>query len=97
MPAYRTVKSSSDGEGLKQPLQERKIDLVTFTSSSTATYFVEVLEKEDLKGFLEGVRVACIGPIAGETAERFGLTVDIMPQEYTIRALAEAIIEYGRA
>ena len=94
VPVYRTVKAGADGSALKQLLLERKIDLVTFTSSSTVTAFVELLEKEDLKGLLEGVRVACIGPITAETVERFGLAVDIVPEKYTIPALGEAILHY---
>jgi uroporphyrinogen-III synthase len=43
------------------------------------------------------VRVACIGPITKETAERVGLTVDIMPEQYTIPAFAEAIVNYYKA
>ncbi|MGH7411335.1 MAG: uroporphyrinogen-III C-methyltransferase, partial [Candidatus Methylomirabilis sp.] len=61
--AYRTVQAGSEGELLKELLKDRKIDLVTFTSSSTVTHFVEVLQTEDLKALMEGVRVACIGPI----------------------------------
>jgi uroporphyrinogen III methyltransferase/synthase len=97
VPAYRTVKATSDGEPLKQLFREQKIDVVTFTSSSTVTHFVELLQEEDLKALLEGVQVACIGPIAGETAERFGLAVDIMPEQYTIPAFAESIVNYYKA
>lgn len=94
VPVYRTVKSPTAGDILKPLLQDRKIDLVTFTSSSTVTNFVEALAQEDLKAICEGVRVACIGPITKETAERVGLTVDIMPQQYTIPTFASAIAEY---
>jgi len=97
VPAYRTVKAVSDREVLKQLLQDRKIDILTFTSSSTVTSFVELLEKEDLKALLEGAQVACIGPIAKETAERFGLTVDIMPEQYTIPGLVQSILDYYAA
>jgi len=94
VPAYRTVHADSEGGLLKELLQDRKIDLVTFTSSSTVTHFVELLQTEDLKALMEGVRVACIGPITAGTAEGVGLAVDIMPEQYTIPALAESIIRY---
>lgn len=97
VPAYRTVQADADAGLLKELLQDRKIDVVTFTSSSTVTHFVEVLQTEDLKALMEGVRVACIGPITAETAEQVGLAVDIMPGEYTIPALAESIIHYYAA
>ncbi|MDE2060517.1 MAG: uroporphyrinogen-III C-methyltransferase [candidate division NC10 bacterium] len=97
VPVYRTVRSPTARDLLKPLLQDRKIDLVTFTSSSTVTNFVEALAQEDLKTICEGVRVACIGPITKETAERFGLTVDIMPQQYTIPTFAAAIADYFSA
>jgi uroporphyrinogen III methyltransferase/synthase len=40
------------------------------------------------------VAVASIGPITAATAAEYGLTTDIMPAEYTIPALARAIVEY---
>ena len=94
VPAYRTVRADADQEMLKQLLQDRKIDLITFTSSSTVTAFMELLGTEDLKARLEGVRIACIGPITATTAEGFGVTVDIQPKQYTIPALAEAVLHY---
>ncbi len=97
VPVYRTVKSPTAGDILKPLLRDRKIDLVTFTSSSTVTNFVEALAQEDLKAICEGVRIACIGPITKETAERAGLTVDIMPKQYTIPAFAAAIADYFTA
>ena len=94
VPAYRTVRADADREMLKQLLQDRKIDLVTFTSSSTVTAFVELLGTEDPKALLEGVRIACIGPITAATAEGFGVAVDITAKPYTIPALAESIVHY---
>ncbi|MGH7430159.1 MAG: uroporphyrinogen-III C-methyltransferase, partial [Candidatus Methylomirabilaceae bacterium] len=94
VPAYRTVQAAADTELLKQLLQDRKIDVVTFTSASTVTNFIDVLETEDVKQLMEGVRIACIGPITAETVERSGLTVDITPTRYTIPSLAESIVAY---
>jgi uroporphyrinogen III methyltransferase/synthase len=94
VPVYRTVKDAPDRELLTQLLRDRKIDLVTFTSSSTVTNFLDALETEDLKALMEGVQIACIGPITAESAEHAGFTVDIMPEQYTIPSLAEAIVRY---
>ena len=38
--------------------------------------------------------VAAIGPITAATAAEYGLATDIMPAEYTIPALARAIVEW---
>jgi uroporphyrinogen III methyltransferase/synthase len=94
VPVYRTVRADADRETLRQLLQDRKIDLVTFTSSSTVTAFMELLGTKDLKALLEGVRIACIGPITKATAEGFGVAVDITAKPYTIPALAEAILQF---
>jgi uroporphyrinogen III methyltransferase/synthase len=40
------------------------------------------------------VPVACIGPITADTAKKLGLRCDIMPEDYTIPALVEAIVDY---
>lgn len=96
VPVYRTVISRTAGDLLRPLLQDRKIDLVTFTSSSTVTNFVEALAQEDLDAICDGLRVACIGPITQETAERFGLPIDIVPERYTIPSLVDAIVQYFR-
>ncbi len=35
-----------------------------------------------------------IGPVTAKTAEEYGMKIDIMPKEYTIPALVEAMVEY---
>jgi len=51
-------------------------------------------ESEKLLKWMEKVAVACIGPVTAKTAEERGLSVQITPSDYTIEALAEAIVEY---
>ncbi|MFN3477250.1 MAG: uroporphyrinogen-III C-methyltransferase [Candidatus Methylomirabilales bacterium] len=97
VPAYRTAKASGDGERLKQLLVERKVHLVTFTSSSTVANLAEMLKGEDLKALFEGVTTACIGPITAQAAEKLGLNVHIVPPSSTIPAFVEAIVEYFRS
>ena len=46
---------------------------------------------EDLPPLLKNTAIACIGPITAKTAKDHGLRVDIMPGEFTVEALAEAI------
>jgi uroporphyrinogen-III synthase len=69
--------------------------MVTFTSSSTVTNFVGMFgsEKDQLTTqWMKKVKVACIGPITGETAKKNGFSVDLMPKDYTIEALILARI-----
>ena len=72
------------------------IDVVTFTSSSTVANFVTLIGEADLPQLLRAAVIACIGPITAETARSYGLTPTIVSDEYTIPALARAIVEYFR-
>ncbi len=92
--AYRTVKPKGGSKRLRQLLTDGKIDVITFTSSSTVNHFVELLQKEDLKKRLKGIAVACIGPVTSKTAKGWGMKVQIQPKEYTIPGLTKAIAEY---
>ena len=73
------------------------IDAVLFTSSSTARNFVAALERSGLKAeVLEGVTIACVGPATARTAKEVGLTVDVVPQHYTMEGLVEALVDHYR-
>ena len=95
VPAYRTVKSAPDAEVLRDMLREGKIHAVTFTSSSTVKHFLELVG-EEAETLLKGVVVASIGPITAETAARHGIVSHIVPENYTIPTLAEALIKHFR-
>ncbi len=94
VPTYKTVKASANAEELKKLFRQKKVQLVTFTSSSTVNNFVELLGEENLADLMHGVIVASIGPITAKTAEKHGLTSQIMPKDYTISALVASIGEH---
>ena len=94
VPAYRTVKPSKEAAGLREIITSGGVDVVTFTSASTVTNFASVFKKSELPGLLKGCKVACIGPITAEAAKKLGLSVDIMPKDYTIPALTRAMAEH---
>jgi uroporphyrinogen III methyltransferase/synthase len=81
---------------VKDMLEKGAVDMVTFTSSSTVTNFFEMFEDKtrDLQKWMSLVTVACIGPITAETARKKGLSVALIPREYTIESLTESIVEY---
>jgi len=91
---YRTVKPRGGSKRLKQLLTDGRINAITFTSSSTVNHFAELLKKEDLKKLLEGIVIACIGPVTARAAKGWGMRVQIQPREYTIPALTQAIGKY---
>jgi uroporphyrinogen III methyltransferase/synthase len=96
-PAYRTVLVKEGADHARELLEARRIDVVTFTSSSTVRGLVALLGPADARRLLEGVVVAVIGPITAETASEHGFHVSVMPHEYTVPALADAIAGHFEA
>jgi uroporphyrinogen III methyltransferase / synthase len=97
VPAYRTIKPPQKQNQVENLLDEGKIDMITFTSSSTVTYFLEMFHGKDpatLKKWISGTSIACIGPVTADTAREKGLNVNLVPEKYTIEALTGAIVEY---
>ncbi len=92
--AYENVRPEADRDRVQRLFEEKKISVVTFTSSSTVHNFIEILGQKEYKKLMEGVKVACIGPVTAKTAGEYGMKTDIMPQEYTIPALVDAIVEF---
>ena len=92
--AYENVRPTADVERIKKLFEEKKIAVVTFTSSSTVHNFVEILGQKGYIKLIEGVSVACIGPVTAKTAEEYGMRTDIMPKDYTIPALVDAMVDF---
>ncbi len=93
VPIYQTVKGDNNID-IKSALENKEVDIVTFTSSSTVDNFVSMVEEAGCYSELDGVKVASIGPITGETVKKHGLKTDIMPTDYTIPALTQAILDH---
>ncbi|MBP1718509.1 MAG: uroporphyrinogen-III C-methyltransferase [Deltaproteobacteria bacterium] len=91
---YRTLRPESGAEKVRELLEKKQVAAVTFTSSSTVTNFVELLGKENASGLMKGTAVASIGPVTAETAKSFGIETAIVPKDYTIPALVEALVAY---
>ncbi|MGZ0052688.1 uroporphyrinogen-III synthase [Brevibacillus gelatini] len=90
---YHTVIDGTLAPEAAQQLQEGRIDVILFTSSSTVTHFIQALAPFASPGWLDQVRIACIGPITAETARKNGLAVDVVASEYTVDGLLEALRE----
>ncbi len=90
--AYRTVRPlNPDLPRIHALLAGGSVDCVAFTSSSTVKNFAGLFDTSDLSQVLKGVAVACIGDVTAGTASEHGLQTEIMPEEFTIPALARAI------
>ena len=71
-------------------------DVITFTSSSTATNFFTLAGENNVSQLLRGAAVASIGPITSATIRKLGLTVTIEARESTVKGLARAIADHFR-
>jgi uroporphyrinogen III methyltransferase/synthase len=92
--AYRAVKSELLGKRLKRFLKEGKISVATFTSAATFNNFISIMDN-NVDEFLKGVAIAVIGPVTASAVEKAGFSVDIMPEEATVEALASEIIDWS--
>ncbi len=90
LAAYQTVPATTAISRAREMLLAGKIDVITFTSSSTVSNLVAALNEAPPNG----AKVACIGPKTAATASRAGLSVDIVAREHTIPGLVAAIEEY---
>ena len=97
VPLYDTVKVASDSDKgrdeIEADLLNGKIDLVTFTSSSTVTNFLEMFPAHMPEALLTDVKVAVIGPTTQKTAMAYGIQVDVIAKEASVESLVEAIVE----
>lgn len=91
--AYRTIAQTPD-ERLIDLVKKKEIDVVTFTSSSTVKNFINCLGDINLKEAMEGITIACIGPITRDTALEYGLHVDVVADEFTIDGLIDSLCDY---
>ena len=93
--AYETVAPQLSA-GELQRLLTPSPDVITFTSSSTATNFAKLAGEKPAVDLLRGVVIASIGPITSETIRKLGLTVAIEAKESTMPGLVRAIEDHFR-
>ena len=89
---YQTVNSGKKKEELAALIDDNKVDIITFTSSSTVTNFMEIMGR-DFK-MPAHIDVACIGPVTAATARKAGFKIDIEQEEYTMEGLVQSLIDH---
>ncbi|MBW2658333.1 MAG: uroporphyrinogen-III C-methyltransferase [Deltaproteobacteria bacterium] len=97
VPVYQNCPEDEPKMNLRADLAEGRVDMVTFTSSSTVRNFLAMIEaenQEELDRLMEGVDIAAIGPITAKTVTDNGLQVTVQPEEYTIAELVWSIVQY---
>jgi len=97
LTAYRVLITDTERDGepdIYRLLLDRRVDVVTFTSASTVRNFVELLGREQAQDLLQQTTVACVGPVTAEAAVQLGVQTNVMPSEYTVPALVDAIVQF---
>jgi uroporphyrinogen III methyltransferase / synthase len=95
IPVYETVLPQPEVTevGLAR-LEAGEIDVLTFTSASTAENFAELVG-DALPQRCAGKTIVAIGPITRDACLAAGMNVDVMPQQtYTLPAMVEALVEH---
>jgi len=93
VPVYRTSQGCVEPE-VDDRVRRGEVDILTFTSSSTVHHFIERFSEDELNIFRQTTVAACIGPVTQQTAQEYGLDVQIVPDQYTVTALTDAIVEW---
>jgi len=88
---YRTVPARELPPEVTSGLADGTIDCITFTSSSTFTNLITLLDEAG-RTALRNVRLASIGPITSQTIREHGFAPAIEATTYTIDGLIEAIL-----
>ena len=90
--AYRTLKPAGSAQKARELLAHDKIDIATFTSSSTVQNLVELLDGDT--SLLQDVLIACIGPVTARKARELGLKVDVTARRHTVAGLVQALKDH---
>jgi len=92
LPVYETILADQDPEDVLGMLDMGELSYLTFTSSSTVDNFFAKIPAEKLAPYKDALKIACIGPITAKTLEGYGFAPAVMPGEFTIPALVEALV-----
>jgi uroporphyrinogen-III synthase len=91
---YQTVLPENFDRGKLGAMLAGSGDCIAFTSPSTIKNLAKLFDTHDLGKTLPGMVVACIGSVTAEAAAEYGLHVDIQPENFTTKDLAQAIASY---
>jgi hydroxymethylbilane synthase len=90
-PTIAIVKAVLSGKDKKALFDIGSFDRILFTSVHGVTYFMQTIThlKFDKK-MLSQIRIGAVGPKTAEAAKKSGLSVTVIPQEFTTEALGKS-------
>ena len=95
IPVYNVSLPSTEStqQNIEQ-LNSTKPDVFIFTSPSTFENFLVIMNVNNPVSYFKNYDVAAIGPTTKSAIEKSKVRVSIMPDEFTIRGLANKMIEF---
>jgi uroporphyrinogen III methyltransferase/synthase len=93
-PVYQARQPADIPADARPSIESGQIDLLTFASSATVHNFAALVGREKFQELAQNAVVAAIGPITAATLQEYGITIQIQPEDYTIPALATAILDF---
>lgn len=93
--AYRTLCPDALPEETLAAMRGGKVDIVTFTSSSTVENFIKLLKKAepyDFSRIINNVKKAAIGPVTAQALTVAGFTADAVAAECTVAGLVGTLV-----
>ncbi|KPV64163.1 MAG: uroporphyrinogen-III synthase [Candidatus Bathyarchaeota archaeon BA1] len=101
VPLYEAVLPSDESRVLRliDDLFKGKIDIIIFTSSTAVRNLFKMANRHNLAhefgGYLNRkVIVTVIGSLTQKTLEELGVKVYVAPEEYTVEAMIETLVNY---
>ncbi len=89
---YKAIAEKRVSQSMLEEIWEGNIDYITFTSSSTVDNFINIVGLDNALRINKKTKIACIGPITAQTAEKAGFTIDVSAKDYTIDGLVTAVV-----
>lgn len=97
---YETIPLRNKEDELANKILGKKVDFITFTSTSTVSAFMEMVKKHKLENALQGIVFVCIGPVTRDAFLSYQISCTCLtPAIYTIDGMVEemcAFIMKGR-
>jgi uroporphyrinogen III methyltransferase / synthase len=88
---YETRRPEGLPPELVEALAAKRVRWITFTSSSTAKNFVELLGS-DRDALLAGVQIVSIGPITSATLKEIGIEPTVQAEQFDVSGLVDAML-----
>lgn len=88
LPSAEVTRTAIEAINIQKP------DMFIFSSPSTFRNFLEIMNISEPNKYFCSFLIGAIGPTTKEEIEKHLVRVDIMPEEYTMEALAKAAAAY---